>query len=225
MLNELIVGGERFLLTDILLNIAIAFVLGAAVAIVYRRTHSTFNYSTSFVNTLVILPMITAVVMMVIGNNLARAFGLVGAMSIIRFRTAVKDTRDITFVFLTLAAGMAAGTGYHVIALAGTGMIVALIAVLYASHVGTTHGDDLLLRFMLVPDERGGMFHEKTFKKYLKKNTLLNIQTRRDGELLELTYFVRLKAPENTREFVTALGGIDGVEGVSLISMDETAEA
>ncbi len=225
MLNDLVLGGERFLLTDILLNVAIAFVLGAVVAIAYRRTHRSFNYSVSFVNMLVLLPMITSIVMMVIGNNLARAFGLVGAMSIIRFRTVVKDTRDIAFVFLALAAGMAAGTGYHMIALAGTGLVVLMIIFLYVGNFGSVRSRDLLLRFSITADERGAMIHEEAFRRYLKKNTLLNIQSRREGELLELSYFVRLRAPERTREFVQTLGAIEGVEGVSLIAMEETAEA
>ncbi len=225
MLNDLVMGGERFLLADILVNVAIAFVLGAVVAIAYRRTHRSFNYSVSFVNTLVLLPMITSIVMMVIGNNLARAFGLVGAMSIIRFRTVIKDTRDIAFVFLALAAGMAAGTGYHLIALAGTGAIVLVVVLLYWGNFASVRSRDLLLRFSVMPDERGAMLHEDAFRRYLRKHTLLNIRTRRGGEELELSYFVRLKSPEQNRRFVRELGAIDGIEGVSLIALDESAEA
>ncbi|MBM3316337.1 MAG: DUF4956 domain-containing protein [Candidatus Eisenbacteria bacterium] len=224
MLNDMVIQGQRFLLVDILVNMAIAFVLGVAVALVYRRTHRALNYSVSFVGTLVFLPMVTAIVMMVIGNNLARAFGLVGAMSIIRFRTVVKDTRDTVFVFLALAAGMAAGTGYHMIALAGTGFVMFAVLLLYFGNFGSVHTQDLLLRFSIQPDERGAMLHEGVFKQYLKKQSLLNIQTRSEGRLLELSYFVRLRAPDRAREFVRALGSVEGIDGVSLISMDESAE-
>ncbi len=166
--------------------------------------------------------MITAIVMMVIGNNLARAFGLVGAMSIIRFRTVIKDTRDIAFVFLALATGMAARTGYHMIAVAGTGAVILLIVVLYFGHFGSIHRRDLLLRFSLIPDERGSMIHEKVFRHYLKTHTLLNIRTRREGRILELSYFVRLRSPEQNRDFVRSLGAVEGVDGVSLIAMEDT---
>ncbi|MCK4304642.1 MAG: DUF4956 domain-containing protein [Candidatus Eisenbacteria sp.] len=225
MLSDLVMEGQRYLLVDILLNVAIAFALGVAVAITYRKTHKAFNYSVSFVNTLVIMPMVTAIVMMVIGNNLARAFGLVGAMSIIRFRTVIKDTRDIAFVFLALASGMAAGTGYHLIALAGTGFVILMIIALYAGNFGSIRSQNLLLRFSVAPDERGSMIHENIFRKHLKKSSLVNIQTRRQGEIIELSYFVRLKAPERVREFIQELGATEGIEGVSLISMEETAEA
>ena len=96
---------------DIVINIIIAFILGVIISWIYRRTHRGYSYSNSFISTLTILSMVTAFVMMVIGNNIARAFSLVGALSIIRFRTAVKDTRDTAFVFLSLAVGMAVGTG------------------------------------------------------------------------------------------------------------------
>jgi uncharacterized membrane protein YhiD involved in acid resistance len=225
MLNDLVTHGQRFLLADIVINVAIAFVIGAVIAIVYRKTHRSFNYSVSFVNTIVLLPMITAIVMMVIGNNLARAFGLVGAMSIIRFRTVVKDTRDTAFVFLALASGMAAGTGYHLIALAGTGLIILFIIFLYLGNFGSLRSRDQLLRFSVTPDERGAMIHETVFKNYLKKNTLLNIQSRRDGEVLELSFFIRLKSPERHTEFIRELSAVAGIDSVSLISMDESAEA
>jgi len=225
MLRELVSNSQRFLLGDIIVNVAIAFVLGAIVAITYRKTHKSFNYSVSFVNTIVILPMVTAIVMMVIGNNLARAFGLVGAMSIIRFRTVVKDTRDTAFVFLALAAGMAAGTGYHMIALVGTGLVILFITFLYLGNFGSIRQRDQLLRFSIRPDERGAMIHEKVFKEYLRKNTLLNIQSRSSGEILELSYFIRLKAPERKPEFIKTLGAVEGIESVSLIAMEEAAEA
>jgi len=225
MLSDLVLEGQRFLLVEILLNMGLAFVLGLAIAIVYTKTHKSFNYSFSFVNTLVLLPMITAIVMMVIGNNLARAFGLVGAMSIIRFRTVVKDTRDIAFVFLALATGMAAGTGYHLIAAVGSLSVLLIIVLLYLGNFGSVRSRELLLRFSITSETNTEMPQEQVFQKYLKKSTLLDIQSRQEGRILELSYFVRLRSTEKAQEFTRALGTIDGIEGVSLIAMEETAEA
>ncbi|MCK4413094.1 MAG: DUF4956 domain-containing protein [Candidatus Eisenbacteria sp.] len=224
MLNDLIAQGQRFLLVDIAINMALAFALGVVIAFVYRRTHRGLNYSVSFASTLVFLPMVTAIVMMVIGNNLARAFGLVGAMSIIRFRTVVKDTRDTVFVFLALAVGMATGCGYHLIGLASTAFVTLAVMVLHLGNFGSVRSQDVLLRFSVSPDERGAMLYEDAFRQYLKKQSLLNIQTRHEGEILELSYFVRLRAPERAKEFVSALGSVEGIEGISLISMEESAE-
>ncbi|MCB0843737.1 MAG: DUF4956 domain-containing protein, partial [Bacteroidetes bacterium] len=105
---------------DIVINLAISVICGLIISVVYRLTYKGASYSVTFVHSLVLLSMITAIVLLVIGNNLARAFGLVGAMSIIRFRTAVRDTQDIVFIFFSLAVGMAAGVGYPVIAILGT---------------------------------------------------------------------------------------------------------
>src|SRR5210317_2112802 len=107
-------------------NLIVALLCGFMISLVYRIIYRGPHYSTSFVQAMVILSMITSLVIMVIGNNLARAFGLVGAMSIIRFRTAVKDTQDIIFIFFALAAGMAAGVGLKGLAFLGT-ILISLI--------------------------------------------------------------------------------------------------
>jgi hypothetical protein len=88
---------------EALANLVVALFCGVIVAILYRATYKGISYSSGYVISIIMLTLITALVIMVIGNNLARAFGLVGAMSIIRFRTAVKDTQDIMFIFFALA--------------------------------------------------------------------------------------------------------------------------
>ena len=103
---------------EILINLAASFILALAIAFTYRTTHRGLSYSQSFVLTLIFVTVITSMVVMVIGNNLARAFALVGAMSIIRFRTVVKDTKDTAFVFFALASGLAAGTSSYLLAAA-----------------------------------------------------------------------------------------------------------
>jgi len=97
-------GFQKNLFTSIAIeqfigNLVMALICGFIISIIYRWTYRGPHYSTSYVHSMVILAMVTALVIMVIGNNLARAFGLVGAMSIIRFRTAVKDTQDIVNYF------------------------------------------------------------------------------------------------------------------------------
>src|SRR3990172_4993310 len=110
-------------LSDIVGSILISLICSFVVSLIYRYTYKGPGYSESFVHSIVFLSVITSLVIMVIGNNLARAFGLVGALSIIRFRTAIKDVIDIVYIFLGLAIGMAAGVGYYKLAFAGTVMI------------------------------------------------------------------------------------------------------
>src|SRR3990172_4384220 len=126
---------------QVVANLLVALACGFIISLSYRTTSGGANYSPAFVRANVVLSMITALVIMVIGNNLARAFGLVGAMSIIRFRTAVKDIQDIIYIFFALAAGMAAGVGLKAIALFGTLFISGIMVLLYRFRYSQTLKD------------------------------------------------------------------------------------
>ena len=115
---------------DILINMGLAVILGMLISFVYKITHKGLSYSQSFMLTIVFITIIVSMVMMVIGNNVARAFALVGALSIIRFRTVVKDTKDTAFIFLALSAGMAAGTSSYFLATIGTTIVLVVAAIL-----------------------------------------------------------------------------------------------
>ena len=132
---------------EIIFNLILSFFLGLLISFVYKKTHRGMSYSQSFMLTSIFVAVIVSMVIMVIGNNLARAFALVGALSIIRFRTVVKDTKDTAYIFWALAAGMAAGTGSYFLAIAGS-LVISLIAyVLYISNYGSIHKSEFILRF------------------------------------------------------------------------------
>jgi len=104
---------------DILLNLLVATISGFIISSVYRKNHSGLSYSAGFTKTIVYVAVLTCLVMMIIGGSVARAFALVGAMSIIRFRTVLKDPLDLSFVFGSLVFGMAAGTSNHLLVIVG----------------------------------------------------------------------------------------------------------
>jgi len=207
---------------DALANVLIAFALGFFISVIYRSTYKGYSYSASFVNTLVIIAMVTSIVIMVIGDNLARAFGLVGAMSIIRFRAAVKDTRDIAFVFFSLAAGMAAGAGNRMIGLTGCFAVGAVILILYFANYGSIHRREMLLRFWMVPEEGEEPVYLPIFNKHLSSHTLLNVRSARLGQFIELSFNVRFKKGEAHREFIREMGATEGLERISLIIGEES---
>ena len=121
---------------DILMNLSLSILLGLFISYVYKFTHKGVSYSQSFMLTIVFITIIVAMVMMVIGNNIARAFALVGALSIIRFRTVVKDTKDTAFIFLALASGMAAGTSSYFLAISGS-IVTSIVAyILFITNYG-----------------------------------------------------------------------------------------
>lgn len=202
---------------DVFINIGIAFIFGILIATLYRFTYQGFSYSTDFVNTLIIITMVTAVVIMVIGNNLARAFGLVGAMSIIRFRTALKESRDIAFVFFGLAAGMAAGAGNHMIGMVAIPMISLIILILQWTTYGKKESNDFLVKFWMVPGDVDEPVYQSVFSIYLSQYNMINIRSARLGQFLELTFNVRLKKPQQSQLFIKDLSALEGIERASII--------
>ena len=104
---------DMFSAPDLMLAMCVSALLAYVLAHVYRHTHRGTSYSQSFLVTLFIMSVATAVVMLIIGSNIARAFSLVGALSVIRFRTAVKDARDTGYLFAAMIAGMGCGTQFY----------------------------------------------------------------------------------------------------------------
>ncbi len=202
---------------DVFINIGIAFVFGLLIATLYRYTYQGFSYSTDFLNTLIIITMVTAVVIMVIGNNLARAFGLVGAMSIIRFRTALKESRDIAFVFFGLAAGMAAGAGNHMIGMVAVPMISLFILILHWTTYGSAEKNEFLLKFWMVPDDVDEPVYQSVFSVYLSEYNLITARSARLGQFLELSFNVRLKKNQQSQAFIKDLSALEGIERASII--------
>lgn len=136
-----------------LLSLLLAFVLGQLIAWVYRRTHSGLSYSRSFTESMVLITMVVTLVMFVIGNNIVTAFGLIGALAIIRFRNVLKDTRDTVFVFFALVLGMALGSLRYGPAILGTLLLLAATVYLNWIRFGTNGLFDGHLSFRL---EDGG---------------------------------------------------------------------
>jgi uncharacterized membrane protein YhiD involved in acid resistance len=158
---------------------------------------------------------------MVIGNNLARAFGLVGAMSIIRFRTAVKETQDIMYIFFSLAIGMAVGVSQYGLALFGSFFIGIITYILSKSKFSTPVKSDLLLQFSYNSSENDSSAYNELIDSYCRKSKLINAKAIGTGELLELSYYVGFKNKQKSTEFVQKLRKIDGIENVNLFYDEE----
>ncbi len=207
---------------EVIINLSVAMLCGAVIAFFYRKTYKGPGYSNAFVNSMVLLSMITAIVIMVIGNNLARAFGLVGAMSIIRFRTAVKDANDIIYIFFSLAIGMAAGVGLHSIAILGTLFIGVVSFSLTQINVKSHSQREYLLQFIYNgPHEIHESAHSKALEKYCKYHKLVNVKSIGDDGDLELSYYVRFKKPTASEKLVHTLKKLEGIQHINLFFDEE----
>lgn len=127
LMNYLVTNTGALTLEDILLNFLVAAILGCVIYLSYRISHSGAAYSARFNVTLVMLTLITALVMNVIGNNIALSLGMVGALSIVRFRTAIKDPRDTAYIFWCIAVGICCGVSEYMIAGLGSAVIFGLM--------------------------------------------------------------------------------------------------
>jgi len=162
------------------------------------------------------LVIITSIVIAVIGNNLARAFGLVGAMSIIRFRTAVRDAQDIVFIFYSLAIGMAAGVGLRYVAIIGTIASGLVILILTGIGFASPPKREVLLQFSTVSTEGKTPGYLDVLAKYCKKYNLINVKSNGGSQMIECFYHVILREPNRSEEFVAELRKVEGMNNINL---------
>jgi len=205
---------------EIILNLIFAFFLGFVISLVYKKTHKGLSYSQSFVLTTVFVAVIVAMVIMVIGNNLARAFALVGALSIIRFRTVVKDTKDTAYIFWSLAAGMSAGTGNYFLATCGT-LIISMIAfVLNFTNYGSIFKSEFIIQFRSqnLDSDKNKKEYEAIFKKYCKVSTLLNAEVSGDNSSLRLSFDIVLKEDMSYDNFIKDLSKLKSLSEVVAVA-------
>ncbi len=204
---------------EVVLNLALAFLLGMIVSWVYKKTHKGLSYSQSFMLTTVFVTVIVAMVIMVIGNNLARAFALVGALSIIRFRTVVKDTKDTAYVFWGLAAGLAAGTSNYFLAIAGTSIISTIALILDSTNYGTLYKSEFILRFRAkVGDETVTRQYNEILGKFSRHSSLLHVEPSGDGASSKLTLDIIMKPDTEPSVMTGELSLVNGVSEVTLVA-------
>src|SRR4029079_14902107 len=128
-----------------LLGLLLSFAGGHVLAWVYMITHSGLSYSRSFVKSLIVMPVVVALVMHVLAHNIITAFGMMAVFTIVRFRNMLRDTLDTTYILLVLALGMAAGSQKFTTAVAGLAVMAFALLYLWATSFGSRHRYDLIL--------------------------------------------------------------------------------
>ncbi len=209
---------------DIVIVMTLSFVLSVFIGWVYKITHRGASYTQSFVFTLVINGMVVALVMMIVGSNVARAFSLVGALSIIRFRNAVKETRDVGFIFFTMAIGMAVGTKFYLLAVAGAVVISLMIVVMMRLDWFARDMASQILRVQVPSDAAFDNLFDKTFIKYTHTSELISVDTAQNGAMTELTYSVGLRKSSYINDFLSELRNLNGGNKITLIAGYNSAD-
>ncbi len=212
-------------LSEFMLRILIAYLAGQAIGWFYSSSHGVLSYSQNFVQSLVMLSMVVCVIMGVVGDSLARAFGLAAALAIVRFRTPVKDTRDTTFLFLSVAVGMAAGAGQLGIAMVSTVIIGVTSQYLNWTAFGTRATAQGMLRFHFRGDDDGRDKIVDVLRKHCRTFQLTAARLAKQEGPEELVYDVNLRGETRGDALVRELVGLGGISGVSLLPSARVGES
>ena len=220
MLESIITSttGESFTLTNTLIIITSSILLGIVISLAYLKTHKKDGYIPSFIISLIMLPTIISIIILLVGNNVARAFSLSGAFSIIRFRSTPGDTKDISYIFFTLAVGLASGMGYVGYAVIFTIILCTVMIILDSLNFAMPKSKAMVLK-ITVPED---LNFEGVFDEILNTNTTswnkVKVRTRDFGALYELNYSIHLKNDVNQKKFIDSLRVRNGNLNISLTS-------
>jgi len=209
VLEALVEMQVKMPIQTVLLVLLIAFLVSLIIFLTYKNTYSGVMYNPRFNVSLIMITMITTMVMVVIGSNISVSLGMVGALSIIRFRTAVKDPRDTAFIFWCVVSGLACGTQNYTIVIAGS---VVICAILFIFKKMATNDSKyiIVVKGTGVNDNEVEAFLKAGVKDYKCKGKYLN------NDKVELIYDVKLKKTKNN--LIEKLSGLKGVTAVNLVA-------
>ncbi|MBO6108752.1 MAG: DUF4956 domain-containing protein [Eubacterium sp.] len=195
---------------DMVIAMVLAFAIGLFIFFIYKKTSAGVMYSSTFGVTLIALTMITTFVILAVTSNVVLSLGMVGALSIVRFRTAIKEPLDIAFLFWSLAAGIVLAAGIIPLAVFGS-VVIGVIILIFANRKDNTNPYIVVLRCMDSASEKSA----DEFLKTRTKRCQVKSKTARKGEI-EVNYEIRL-AEDNT-DFINELSDMNGVESAVLVS-------
>ena len=201
---------NAFSTLDVLLALGLSFVLGLFIFLIYKKTYQGVMYSDSFGVSLIAMAMITSLVIIAVTSNVVLSLGMVGALSIVRFRTAIKEPMDIAFLFWAIAVGIVLGAGLLPLAIIGSVIIGIIIVVFSTRKIGDT---PYILVVSCENEETESAAYE-LIKEDAKKSLLKSKSVNKLG--IELTYEVRIK--DDNTGFVNKISAVDGVTNAVLVS-------
>jgi hypothetical protein len=210
--------------TTLLLGLLLAFLSGHVIAWVYMLTHSGLSYSRSFVNSLVVIPTLVALVMMVLSNNLVTAFGMMAVFAIVRFRNILRDTLDTAYILSTLALGMAAGTMKFATAIFGCVILSAIMLYLWYTGFGARHRYDIILnlhwsRPLTELGDLSALLQRHSVK------ALCAGQRSHDAHVgTDLSYRLLMRDPQRLEDLAVELRALQGVSRVTVLKAEDESE-
>jgi uncharacterized membrane protein YhiD involved in acid resistance len=206
-----------FSIWDMFASLVLSFVLSLLIAMLYKATHRGISYTQSFVHSITLMTVVVSMIMLIIGSNIARAFTLVGALSIIRFRNAVKETKDVAYLFFAMAVGMACGTRFYMMAIFFTLTVAGFMLVLFKLNIFSREINDRIMMIQVPDDLDYENSFERIFQKHFQDTSLISMENTGDGNIVELVYSVSIKKKFDVKKFLIEAREINGNRKVSLI--------
>jgi hypothetical protein len=203
---------------DVAVSLLLSFVLSCTIGFVYRKTHRNVSYSQSYVQTMIIMGVIIAMIMLIIGSNVARAFALVGALSIIRFRNALKETRDVGYIFLVMGVGMACGTRFYTLAIIATVFVCLALLIMHRFNWFHHSVQRQVVKVQLPAHEDLGNDVDDVLIRHTDEYEQVSMETIRGGALTEVTYSVRLKPGKQPSGLLAELRGVTQGQSVTVLT-------
>ena len=201
---------NSFSMLDVLLALGLSFVLGLFIFLIYKKTYQGVMYSDSFGVSLIAMSMITSLVIIAVTSNVVLSLGMVGALSIVRFRTAIKEPMDIAFLFWAIAVGIVLGAGLLPLAIIGS-VIIGIIIVIFSTR---KIGDTPYILVVNCENEETENTANTLIKEEAKKSVLKSKAVNKLG--IELTYEIRIK--DDNTGFVNKVSACEGVTNAVLVS-------
>lgn len=202
----------------------LAFGLGQAIAGIYMITFRGLSYARTTVHGMAMGSVITCMLMLAIGTSIAAGIGVAGGLSVVRFRTTMRDPRDIIFVFAALGVGMASGLQAHGTAIAGTLVFGGGALLLHLTGYGARRQPDGLLRFVAPAGPGAEEAISRILRAHCRTFSLVTLREAAQGTLMEHAYQISVRAPDLRSPLVTSLQAVPGVQDVSLLLQEPTLD-
>jgi hypothetical protein len=202
----------------------LAFACGHAVAWTYMLTHTGLSYSRSYVNTLVLMPVIVALIMMILANNLVLAFGLMAIFAMVRFRSILRDTLDTAYVLAVIVIGLACGTSKFTSAIIGCLAILAIMFYFWATNFGARHRYDVILNVQWVRPATEMAALVQLLRRHSRALQCASQRSSEGYDALDLSYRLLLRDPDRAHELMAELRSLAGVARVSSVNAGDESE-
>ncbi|MDB4938444.1 MAG: uncharacterized protein JWP87_5416 [Labilithrix sp.] len=207
-----------------MIALLLAFGLGQVIAVMYMATFRGLSYSRATVHAMALSSVITCMLMLAVGSSIAAGVGVAAGLSAVRFRTTLRDPRDLIFVFAALGVGMACGTLAYQSAIGGTAVFVVGSLVLHCTGYGARSQPDGLVRFIAPQGESTQEAIAKVLASYCRSFSLVTLREAAQGNAMEHAYQVSARSLNERSLMVASLQGVPGVKNVTLLLQEPTLD-